>query len=354
MKALTVNLPHKKYPIVIQKDLIKDIGFKLKEIYKGNKIAIITDLNVERLYGEKIEKNLVDQDYFVKKIIVEPGEKSKSFDTLLDLYDKLLDFEITRGDLIITLGGGVVGDLGGFAASTLLRGIPFVQIPTSLLAQIDSSVGGKVAVNLSKGKNLVGSFYHPEAVFIDPQFLKTLDKRFLYDGMAELIKYSLIKDKNLFENLLKYKLDEELFNNMEEIIYRCCEIKKEIVERDEMDKGERMILNFGHTIGHAIEKYFKYEKFTHGEAVAIGMYNITKKSEEMGITQKGTADLIKRILIQYKLPFTMPEMDIKKIVESINLDKKSKGEDISIVLLKSIGEVFVKKINRDNIDKYIS
>lgn len=352
MNTLNINLPQKKYPIYIEKGLLNNIGQELKKIYKNKRIAIITDANVEKIYGQKIRNNL-NNDFEVKMIVLEPGEKSKSIDVLQDVYDELLDFEITRADLIIAFGGGVVGDLSGFVASTLLRGIPFVQIPTSLLAQIDSSIGGKVAVNLTKGKNLIGSFYHPEAVYIDPELLKTLDKRFLYDGMAEVIKYGCIRDENLFQNLIEYNSDQELFNNIEEIIYKCCKTKRDIVENDEKDIGERMILNFGHTLGHAIEKYFKYEKYTHGEAVAIGMYHITKKSEDIGITQKGTSDKIKNILINYKLPYKMPNMSKEEVIKTIALDKKNKGNDTNLILLKRIGESFVKKIDRKNANMYI-
>ncbi len=352
MHTLNINLTQKNYPIYIKKGLIKNIGEELKKIYKNKKIAVITDKNVEKIYGQKIRDNLKN-DFEVKIIVLEPGEKSKSIDVLQNVYNELLDFEITRGDLIIAFGGGVVGDLTGFVSSTLLRGIPFVQIPTSLLAQVDSSIGGKVAVNLSKGKNLIGSFYHPEAVYIDPDLLKTLDKRFLYDGMAEVIKYGCIRDENLFQNLLKYNGDKELFDNIEEIIYRCCKIKKDIVESDEKDIGERMLLNFGHTIGHIIEKYFKYEKYTHGEAVAIGMYHISKKSENMGITQKGTANKIKKILIKYKLTHELPDMNKKEVIETIALDKKNKGDDINLILLKRIGDSFLKKVDRKDVNMYV-
>lgn len=353
MYTIKINLPHKSYSIFIKNGLLNAIGEEIKKHYKNKKIAIITDLNVERIYGEKIRQQLKRNDFEVKLITVSPGEKSKSLATLQHVYDELLDFEITRGDLIIAFGGGVIGDLTGFAAATLLRGIPFIQVPTSLLAQIDSSVGGKVAVNLSKGKNLVGSFYHPEAVFIDPQLLKTLDKRFLYDGMAEVIKYGCIRDETLFQNLLAYKNEEELFEHIEQIIFTCCSIKKEVVERDEKDTGERMLLNFGHTLGHAIEKYYHYEKYTHGEAVAIGMYHITKKSEVMGITQKGTGRLIKKILRKYDLPYELPHMDRAHNIETIGLDKKNKGKYMHIVLLEKIGQSFIKKIKREDIEKYI-
>ncbi|WP_432662899.1 3-dehydroquinate synthase [Wukongibacter baidiensis] len=353
MCTLEVNLPQKQYSIIIERGILGNIGGEIKKIYRGKKIAIITDSNVKALYGKEIINSLNEHDFETKIIVIEPGEKSKSLDVAKDIYEELLAFEITRGDMIIAFGGGVVGDLAGFVASTLLRGIPFIQIPSSLLAQIDSSVGGKVAVNLPQGKNLVGSFYHPEVVFIDPELLKTLDKRFLYDGMAEVIKYGCIRDKGLFEKLMKIKDEEEFFDNMEEIIQSCCTIKRDIVERDEKDTGERMLLNFGHTIGHAIEKHFGYKKYTHGEAVAMGMYNITKKSEELGITDEGTAKLIEEIIIKYNLPFEMPETNKEKIIGAIGLDKKNKGDNLNIVLLHRVGESFIKKINRKDVDKYL-
>lgn len=353
MSVLEVNLPQKKYPILIEKGILSNIGKEIKNIYKNKKIAIITDSNVEGLYGEKTISVLNKHDFQTKTIVIEPGEKSKSLDSAKYIYEKLLDFEITRGDMIIAFGGGVVGDLAGFVASTLLRGIPFVQIPTSLLAQIDSSVGGKVAVNLPRGKNLVGSFYHPEAVFIDPDLLKTLDKRFLYDGMAEVIKYGCISDKELFEKLMGIENEEELLGNMEEIIKKCCTVKRDIVQRDEKDTGERMLLNFGHTIGHAVEKNFRYKTYTHGEGVAIGMYNITKRSVEMGITKDKTDDLIKKILTKYNLPYEMPDIEERKIIKAIGLDKKNKGNRMNIVLLKEIGNAFIENIDREDVKLYI-
>lgn len=353
MGILDVRLPQNEYSIIIEKGILKDIGGEIRKIYKNKKIAIITDLNVEALYGESILSSLNQYDFDTKVIAIEPGESSKSLDRAQHIYEELLDFEITRGDMIIAFGGGVVGDLAGFVASTLLRGIPFIQVPTSLLAQIDSSVGGKVGVNLPQGKNLVGSFYHPKAVFIDPQLLKTLDKRFLYDGMAEVIKYGCINDKALFRKLIKIGTEEELFNSMEEIILNCCKIKRDIVERDEKDHGDRMLLNFGHTIGHAIEKYFRYKEYTHGEAVAIGMYNITKKSEELGLTQEGTANCIKKAIIKYNLPYKMPDSDREEITAAIGLDKKNKGNNLNIILLEQIGQSFIKKIDRKDTGLYI-
>ncbi|KYH34992.1 3-dehydroquinate synthase [Clostridium tepidiprofundi DSM 19306] len=353
MKTLTINVPQKSYTIYIEKGIINSIGSKIKKIHNGKKIVIITDKNVDRYYGKKIEYNLYKNDYEVNKIVLKPGESSKSMETLLSVYEQLLSLGITRKDLIITFGGGVVGDLGGFAAATFLRGVPYLQIPTSLLAQIDSSIGGKVAINLKSGKNIIGNFYHPEAVFIDPELLSTLNRRFLHDGLGEVIKYGCIKDRQLFDKLLRYGTDEELLNDIDEIIYSCCRIKKSIVEKDEKDIGERMILNFGHTIGHAVEKYFDYKKFTHGEAVAIGMYNITKKSELMGITEEGSSELIKEILKKYSLPYEMPIINKEDIINIIGIDKKNQGDCINIALIRSIGDVFIKKINRTEIIKYI-
>lgn len=353
MYTLDINLPNKNYNIYIERGIINSIGSEISKIYKGKKIVIITDENVDKYYGEKITSILSDSDFQVHKVVLNAGEKSKSIEVLIQVYEELLKYGITRSDMIITLGGGVIGDLGGFAASTLLRGIPFIQVPTSLLAQIDSSIGGKVAVDLPQGKNLVGSFYHPEAVFIDPDLLSTLEKRFLYDGMGEVIKYGCIRDKDLFNRLIDIKNEDELFENIEEIIYSCCSIKKVVVENDEKDTGERMILNFGHTIGHAIEKYYDFEKYTHGEAVAVGMYAITKHSEKEGLTEAGTSEKLKEILIKYNLPYEMPYVNNKDIEDSISLDKKSKGDTLNIILLNEIGKCFIEKINRDEIYKLL-
>lgn len=353
MKSLSINLPENKYSIIIEKGIINDIGAEIKKIFNGDKIAIITDSNVDKYHGAVVVNALKKEDFIVKKITLAPGEKTKSIDNLLGLYDELLDFSITRGGLIITLGGGVIGDLGGFVASTLLRGIPFVQVPTSLLAQIDSSIGGKVAVDLPRGKNLVGSFYHPKKVIIDPNVLNTLEERFLYDGMGEVIKYGCIRDKNLFDLLNTIQSKDELFSKMESIIYTCCDIKRIVVENDEKDTGERMILNFGHTIGHAIEKYYKFDKYSHGEAVAIGMYLITKIGEEQGLTEQGTSEKIKDILEKYHLPYKANIENIDEIIDAIGVDKKNSGDYLNLIMIKEIGEVFIEKVNKKDVKNII-
>ena len=339
---LKVDLKDRSYPIIIEKGLINRVSKEIIKVYKGKKIFIITDDNVNKYYGGKISEELKHNDFEVKLLSLKPGEETKNFNTLPMIYNELLDFNLTRSDLIIALGGGVIGDLAGFVASTYLRGVDFIQIPTSLLAQVDSSVGGKVAVDLERGKNLVGSFYHPKCVLIDPEVLNTLDNRFFIDGMAEVIKYGCIKDKQFFDHIEKMENKRQLINNMELIIHKCCDIKRQVVENDEKDKGERMLLNFGHTLGHAIEQYYNYTKYSHGEGVAIGMYAISKISEEKGLTKKGTSQRIKDILVKYNLPYEL-DINIEEILEAINLDKKKLGNNLNVIILNEIGSSKVYK-----------
>lgn len=339
---LVVDLKERSYPIIIEKGIINRVAEEVSKVYKGRRVFIVTDDNVNKYYGDKVVSSLKNKDFEVKLLSLEPGEKTKNFNTLPIVYDALLDFNLTRSDLIIALGGGVIGDLTGFVASTYLRGIDFIQIPTSLLAQVDSSVGGKVAVDLERGKNLVGSFYHPKCVLIDPEVLNTLDKRFFIDGMGEVIKYGCIKDSTFFTLLEKMENYKQLMSCMEEVIHGCCDIKRAVVENDERDKGERMLLNFGHTLAHAIEQHYNYEKYSHGEAVAIGMYEITKISEEKGLTKKGTAERIKSILVKYSLPYEM-DVNLKELLQAINLDKKKMGNDLNLIILKEIGNSEIYK-----------
>lgn len=344
LKRLRVKLQEKSYNIIIDKFMDNRLGSEIKESFNSDKIAIITDKTVDDLYGDQLKNILKINGFEVVKIAIEPGEMSKNFCILPSIYEKLIEFKIRRSDLIIALGGGVVGDLAGFVAATYLRGIEFIQIPTTLLAQVDSSVGGKVAVDLAEGKNLVGAFYHPKAVYIFSEFLNTLSDRVFSDGLAEVIKYGCIRDEEIFHMIYNAGDRKTLMESIEEIIYKCCAIKAEIVEKDEMDKGERMILNFGHTFGHAVEKYFNYDKYTHGEAVAIGMYKITKISEELGLTANGSAEMIKNILQKYNLPFESEEIEGEdRVLEAISNDKKNLNKDLNIILINKIGDAYIKK-----------
>jgi 3-dehydroquinate synthase len=353
MKTLEINLPNNNYGILIKSGVINNIGEEISKIYDGDKIALITDENVDKFYGDIVEKSLKNRNFKVLKVVLNPGEGSKSIESLVGLYNELLDFKLNRGNLIIALGGGVIGDLVGFCAATLLRGIPFVQVPTSLLAQIDSSIGGKVAVDLPRGKNLIGNFYHPRAVYIDPRALKTLEKRYVSDGLGEAIKYGIIKDKELFEKFECMESYETLFEDIEDIIYRCCSIKKQAVEQDEKDNGERMILNFGHTIGHSIEKLQNYEGASHGEAVAIGMYSIALKCEELNICKAGVAHRIKKLLDKFNLPYSLQGESREDIIDAISVDKKTRGNLINLILIKDVGQVFVYKANHEELEMFI-
>lgn len=333
---VNVKTSMSNYDIIIENGSFENLKENISDLTANKKIFIVTDDNVYRLYGEKTEKMFSDCEYKIE--VLPHGETTKSIEYLTKLYSSMAEFEMSRKDLIIALGGGVVGDLTGFAAATFLRGVKFVQVPTTLLSQVDSSVGGKVAIDLPEGKNLVGSFYPPCRVVIDPLMLKTLSRRIFNDGMAEVIKYGAIRDENLFEMLCG-----DIDSKLEDIILKCVSIKKQVVENDEFDTGERMILNFGHTFGHAVEKLYNYTGYTHGEGVAVGMLRITEKSEAMGISEKGTADRLRRVLKKYDLVFDDFTFDKDKARSIIMLDKKSSADTLSYIMLTRIGECIIKE-----------
>ena len=337
---LTVDLGPNSYPIHIENGILAKTGELVSEVFSGKKIMIVSDDNVFPLYGEIITKALSDSGFECYSFVLPHGEPTKSFQSLPKIYEALINAKLTRSDLLIALGGGVIGDLAGFVASSYLRGIKFVQIPTSLLAQVDSSVGGKVAVDLSQGKNLVGAFYHPKAVIIDPDVLNTLPDHFISDGMGEVIKYGCIKDKELFELLCKHTSFDDLKPKLTQIIARCVDIKRIVVEADQFDLGERILLNFGHTLAHTIEQHFNYERESHGEAVGIGMYQITKIAEEKGLTTSGCAEQIKKVLEIYKLPDNS-NLPIDVLTDAISLDKKNLNNHLNVVLLHDIGDSYV-------------
>lgn len=347
---LTVNLGADSYPIYIKNNLLSQSASYIREIFSGRRIMIISDDNVYPLYGNKLTEQL-SRDYDCRHLILPHGEATKDFQTLPAVYTALLEAKISRSDLIIALGGGVIGDLAGFAASSFLRGVKLIQIPTSLLAQVDSSVGGKVAVDLPQGKNLVGAFYQPALVLIDPLVLDTLDGRFIIDGMGEVIKYGCIKDAGLFHMLESHSSFAELKEELPAIIERCVDIKREVVERDQFDTGERMLLNFGHTLGHTIEQYYHYGRESHGEAVAIGMYQITKLSEEQELTVSGTSKRILAVLKSYGLPHEC-RLPMQELMGAILLDKKNLNNRLNVVLLRDIGASFIHPTTADFFGQY--
>lgn len=344
MAEIQVNLGERTYAIYVGEGLLKDTGkmlIRLKGI--GKKTVVITDTTVGKLYGDLVTSSLKEEGFQPFLLRIPPGEKEKSWERVNDLYDRLVDLHLERTSLIIALGGGVIGDLAGFVASTFLRGIPYAQLPTTLLAQVDSSVGGKVAINHPRGKNLIGSFYQPRVVISDLRTLATLPDREFLSGLAEIIKYGVIRDRNLFfflrENMDKIKRHD--LPSLEKAVTRSCQIKAEVVEKDEREEGLRAILNYGHTIGHAIEAATGYSRFTHGEAVALGMVCAGKISLKMGMLEYQEYDFQKGLLQEAGLPTVLSDVDRKKIMESMSLDKKIRDGKSRFVLARRMGEVAI-------------
>ena len=356
VSIINVNIPQRAYNIHIEEGLLKNLGAYIKKYYSGNRVSVITDGNVAGFYKEQVEKKLVEAGFEVEFFIIQPGEVSKSFSTFEKLQESLAQTGHQRTDLIIALGGGVVGDLAGFIAATHLRGVPFIQVPTSLLAQIDSSVGGKTGINLKEGKNLVGAIYQPKAVLIDPETLDTLPIRYLRDGIGEAIKYGFIDRPDLL-SLFEGDGDESLTNsndafksilrNRSQIIKICCESKRDFVIKDEMDLGHRMILNFGHTIGHAIEKVHGYKTYTHGEAVAMGMFYMTQITEALELSDPGQLERIESLLERFDLLNHDMYSDPKDWLSAISKDKKNLNNKLNIIYTTKEGQPVIHNTTLD-------
>ena len=346
MQKVKVSAMGTKYDIFIDEGIIKNADRYLKE-FSGRKAAVVSDATVADLYFDRFAAALRQADMNVTLITVLPGEASKSQKELFNIYSHLTQAGITRADCIVALGGGVIGDMAGFAAATYLRGVDLIQVPTTLLAQVDSSVGGKTAINLPEGKNLVGAFCQPRLVLADTHTLTTLSKREVAAGLAEVIKYGVIIDEELFCELEKADGLDSIKNDFSEIVAKCCRHKAMYVKKDPLDKGCRMELNFGHTLGHAIENAAEYGNILHGEGVAIGMAAAAKLGERMGITQKGTARRIKDLLHRMGLEDRLPRGLDKGKLTSMQQDKKGFGKDIYIVLLEKIGKAHLHRMKKE-------
>lgn len=320
------------YDILIGSGLLKTSGESIKKVTGASKICIVTDDIVNTLYADTLQNSLEQSGFTVVKFVFPHGEASKSHETLIRLYGFLTENGITRSDCIAALGGGVTGDLAGFAAASYLRGISFIQIPTTLLAQVDSSVGGKTGVNIPQGKNLVGAFLQPLLVLCDTDTLSTLSDDLFADGMGEVVKYGMIRSKTLFELLET----SEPKQNLTVIIQECVNIKREIVERDEFDTGERMLLNFGHTLGHAIEQHGNYKAISHGKAVCVGMAIITRLAEQKGLCKKGLTDRLIACLRKNDLPFDS-DIPVEQLIQAMLNDKKRAENKINIILCEDVG-----------------
>lgn len=337
MNTLTVALPGREYDIVIGRGLLSQAGERVRAVLpKARKLAVVTDSHVEPLYSAPVLDSLSATGFDCRLFVVPAGEESKNPSQLVRLWEGFMDFGLTRTDGVAALGGGVVGDLAGFAAATILRGVPFVQIPTTLLAQVDSSVGGKTAIDLKAGKNLAGVFCQPKLVLMDPETLDTLPLPVFMDGMAEVVKYGCIWDEDFFHFLAGRPSRQALMADIEHILYTCCDIKRKVVMEDELDTGLRMILNFGHTLGHAYELAGHYVEWTHGQAVAAGMCAAARLGIGLGITPADVPGRIEGVLGALGLP-TRISCSRSDYAAAVGLDKKGAGADITLILLDQMG-----------------
>lgn len=352
MQTIIVDLKERAYPIHISPEGWEALSQAIGESMRDKKIMVVCDENTHRLYYEAVKGALESVGCSVCLAVIPPGEASKSFEQAQVLYTRALESNLTRSSTIVALGGGVVGDLAGFIAATYMRGIGFIQVPTSLLAQVDSSVGGKVAINHPLAKNIIGAFYQPHMVFINPNTLKTLPIRELSTGMAELIKHAFIAD-NDFITWLEQNVEALMACDVEALahaLYRSCSIKARVVEQDERESGLRMILNFGHTVGHAIESATGYSKYTHGEAVAIGMVYEAKLALHMGLIGQEYINRLSSLLERAGLPTVLESADWDLIFQRMAYDKKNAGSGITFALPVGYGKVQVfKGVGMDDI-----
>jgi len=340
-----VETSTQSYPIFVGYGLLGKLGEKMKKAALSGNTTIISDENVFSIYGSKVEVILKDAGFSVTAFVVPPGEEMKNMDYVIKIYDFLVEHRIERDDIIIALGGGMIGDLAGFVAATFLRGMPWIQVPTSLISMVDASIGGKVGVNHPEGKNLVGAFYQPNLVLADPQTLTTLPRRELSSGWAEVIKHGLILDEEyvqfLEDNVDRLiELEPELLT---QAIARSAAIKGQVVSEDEKEReGKRTILNYGHTIAHGLETASQYKRFLHGEAVAIGMMGAAKLSQRLGLLSSAAVERQQALLKKFGLPMRFSGLDSTEITRAMELDKKTKEKAVRWVLLQDIGEVVIR------------
>ncbi len=332
MKTININVSSKNYNIYIGKNTLSQAGEIIRGLGFSGKLLIVTDDNVAPLYLETVENSINKSGLEAYHVILPNGEEHKNMDSIMKIYEAAAKNNLNRKDMFVALGGGVIGDMTGFAAATFLRGVKYVQIPTTLLAQVDSSIGGKTGIDLPFGKNLVGAFCQPEAVIADSSVIKTLTDEHIASGMAEVIKSAFIRKRDFVDLLLSSTDFEE---DVEEFIIRSMNVKKEVVEIDEFEKYERMMLNFGHTLGHSIEKLMNFTGISHGQAVAIGMSLITKNTE--------VKDVLDKILHKYNLK-TEIDIPVSKLIDAAKNDKKTVSDGINIVVVDKIGEAEIKKI----------
>ncbi|MCG0278419.1 MAG: 3-dehydroquinate synthase [Thermanaeromonas sp.] len=344
---LRVDLGERSYNIYCGKGLLEELGLLLEPLDIAKRCLVVTDETVAPLYLSRVIQSLEAGGFTPLVKQVPPGEEAKSLKVASEIYDMALEAGWERRCPVLALGGGTVGDLAGFVAATLLRGVPFIQLPTTLLAQVDSSVGGKVAVNHPRGKNLIGAFYQPCLVVADLSTLRTLPARELSSGLAEVIKYGMIYDAVFFTYLEEHveKALEQKEEVLEKIVLRSCEIKAQIVAKDEREKDLRAILNFGHTVGHALEAVTKFQVYRHGEAVAIGMMMATRMALQRGLISSEILKRLEKLLRRASLPVEMPEVDIGSFLEALIRDKKVRDGKVRMVLPVKLGRVEIMEVD---------
>jgi 3-dehydroquinate synthase len=345
MRNVTVNTA-KEYAVWIGGGILSQVGERIAAACGGETAMLVTDDTVDKLYGDAVERSLRAAGYMTMRFVFPHGERSKNMETYVSILHALAEGNLTRSDAVVALGGGVAGDMAGFAAATYLRGIRFAQIPTTLLAMVDSSVGGKTAVDLPAGKNQVGAFYQPDIVLCDYETLQTLPEEVFHDGCAEMIKHGVILSTELFE-LLK----EPILPRMEDVIARNVQIKRDIVAEDEKDLGRRQLLNFGHTIGHGVERFSDYS-VTHGKAVAIGMVIASRGSFRMGLCDRECHMEIVEAVSRYQLPVE-PGISPEQLIEAAFYDKKRSGKRIALILPEKIGKCVTKSFTMDELASFI-
>jgi 3-dehydroquinate synthase len=341
MQTLTVNLGDRSYPVHIGDGILSAAGDLLQQAGLRGKVAVITNPTVAQLYLDPVHESLTRAGFDVTPVLIPDGEEHKNLGSLSAVYDRLIADRFERGSCVLALGGGVVGDLAGFAAATFLRGIAYVQVPTTLLAQVDSSVGGKTGVNHHDGKNLIGAFYQPRLVLIDVAVLQSLPRREFISGLAEVIKYGVIEDPALFKVLEEKmgKLMDQDRDLLSQVIATSCAIKAKVVEKDEREDDYRAVLNFGHTIGHALEAATEYQKYLHGEAVGIGMAQAAAISVQQGFCDQRSLERIRKLIKRAGLPLEIPrDVSMQNMVQSMEVDKKSTGGKIRFVVCAGIGK----------------
>ena len=340
MRTLNVSLGDRSYPIYVGDGILSSAGDFLQRAGLRGKVAVITNPTVAQLYLDPMHESLAGAGFDVTPVLVPDGEQHKDLRSLSVIYDRLIAERFERRSCVMALGGGVVGDLAGFAAATFLRGIAYVQVPTTLLAQVDSSVGGKTGVNHQEGKNLVGAFYQPRLVLIDVAVLQSLPRREFIAGLAEVIKYGVIDDPALFQ-LLEEKLGKLTSLDrvlLTQVIATSCAIKAKVVEQDERENDYRAVLNFGHTVGHALEAATHYQKYLHGEAVAIGMAQAAAISVQHGFCDQRSLERIRKLIKKAGLPLEIPrEVSMQNLIQGMEVDKKSAGGKIKFVICTGIG-----------------